>query len=102
MCQLHAFHGLDDRFGITHGDAPIAIEVIHVAVAIIVHENVGRITVLVPAVVGATTLADALLVVERMAEPAHHLHMAYAMTHDVELSDHQLELVEARRTSAIP
>ena len=93
---LHLLDRLQDHLRVARVDAPVAIEIVHPPVAVVVHEHVRGVAVHVPALPRAPAALAAPRVVLRRAEAAHHAHVPHRRAARFELVDHELELVHKR------
>ena len=94
MHLLHPLDGAQNHARIARVDSAVAIQIVHPAVAVVVDEHVGRITVHVSAQLRAAAGTPAVAIVPGRAEAAHHRHVLNRDTCLLEIRDHQLELVD--------
>src|SRR5258708_25599891 len=79
-----------DDPGVLDVDAPVMVEVVHDAIAVIVDEDVRRVAVHVSAETGSTGWIATASVVLRPAESPHHVHTVDANSVRLEIPQHQL------------
>jgi hypothetical protein len=74
MLNLNAFGHVEEHSGVANRDLPIAIEVVHHAVTVRVHDHVGGVAIHMTALAGAAALpTHSLRVVLRGAEAGHDM-----------------------------
>ena len=94
MLSLDTFNSLRQHFGIAGIHPAVAIDVVHAAVSIVVHEHVGGIAIHVTAQIRSPTRISATVVVARRAETAHDLYVIDFHALRLEILNCQLQLVD--------
>jgi len=93
---LHALDGGEDDTHVGEVHLAVVVQVVHPSIVVVVDDDVGSVTELVPAVTSAPALVAKRLVVVRRAETGDYLHSVGVDTVPLEILDDQLELVEER------
>src|SRR5687768_17429708 len=93
MCRFDAVGGLLYHPGVANVHLSVAIQVIHVAVSVVVDEDVGCVTIHMAAQGGASTRVPAAHVVLWRAETAHDGYAVSANSVRAQIVEDQLHLV---------